>query len=72
MIYIVHMIDIVDIVDIVDIIDIVDIVKIVDIVGIIDTVGIFSKLEQCNALIEAISKTWITQSINLNHGSKRC
>ena len=34
----------------------IDIVDIVDIVGIIDTVDIFS-LEQCYALIEAISKT---------------
>ena len=42
---------------VVDIVDIVKIVDIVDIVGIIDTVGIFSNLEQCNALIEAISKT---------------
>ena len=38
----------------------VDIVDIVDIVGIIDTVDIFSNLEQCYALIEAISKTLVT------------
>ena len=38
---------------------IVDIVDIVDIVGIIDTVDIFSNLEQCYALIEAISKTLV-------------
>ena len=37
----------------------VDIVDIVDIVGIIDTVDIFSNLEQCHALIEAISKMFV-------------
>ena len=62
------MVDIVDIVllihmiDIVDIVDSVDIVDIVDIVGIIDTVYIFSNLEQCYALIEAISKTLVNHS----------
>ena len=58
-------------VDIVEIVDI-DIVDIVVIVGIIDTVDIFSNLEQCYALIDAISKTWLNHLINLNHGSKRC
>ena len=43
---------------------IVDIVDIVDIVGIIDTVDIFSNLEQCYALIEAISKTLVIHLIN--------
>ena len=49
-------------------IEIVDIVDIVD----IDTVDIFSNLEQCYALIEAISKTFLNHLINLHHGSKRC
>ena len=55
----------VDIVDTVDIFDIVDYVDIVDIVGIIDTVDMFSNLEQCQALIEAISKTYISHPLSI-------
>ena len=51
-------------VEVVDIVNIVDIVDIVDIVGIIDTVDIFSNLEQCYALIEAISKTLVNHPLN--------
>ena len=69
---IVDIADTVKIFDIVDIGDIVGIVDIVDIVGIIDTVDIFSNLEQCYALIEAISKTLVNHPLNLHHGSKRC
>ena len=57
---VIDIVDIVDIIDIIDIVEIVDIVDIVDNVGIIDTVDIFSNLEQCYALIEAISKTLVT------------
>ena len=48
----------------VEVVDIVNIVDIVDIVGIIDTVDIFSNLEQCYALIEAISKTLVNHPLN--------
>ena len=57
-------VDVVDIVDIVDFLDIIDIVDSVEIVGIIDTFDIFSNLEQCQALIEAISKTLISHPLS--------
>ena len=46
-------------------VELVEIVEIVDIVGIIDTVDIFSNLEQCYALIEAISKTLLNDLISI-------
>ena len=48
----------------IDIVDIVDIIDIIDIVEIVDTVDIFSNLEQCYALIEAISKTLVNHPLN--------
>ena len=45
-------------------VEVLHIIDIVDIVGIIDTVDIFSNLEQCYAVIEAISKTLVNHPLN--------